>query len=187
MSKRIHIKCAAYLITSNTQGRVPFFQEDIFSNIFIDDLAHCQKIKPFNLIGFKINPDHVHIILQPMGKFNISQIMHNIKKTSSLHINQIMHSIFPNSPYEKFEWTPNLMFYSRCFKRKYNYKGIHSYPAFDWQKGFDDQLIRTRKELKDSVHYLDKQVIKHNLPENKFLYHADSIPTDIVFIGKRKP
>ncbi|MEO1257764.1 MAG: hypothetical protein AAFZ15_03175 [Bacteroidota bacterium] len=58
MSKRIHIKKAAYLITTDTQGRSIHFQEDIFCNILIDVMANCQKIKPFNLIGFKINPDH---------------------------------------------------------------------------------------------------------------------------------
>lgn len=187
MAKRIHIRGAAYFITTNVQNRMTHFNEDIFCNIFIDDMAKCQEIKPFNLIGFKINPDHVHIILQPTGSFNISQIMHNTKKVSSLHINQILHCMFPVNPYDKFGWPPNMVFHRRCFMRKYNYTGHHPFNIFDWQKSFDDQLIRTPEELNGYINYLDLQVTKHNLSENKFLYHAESIPTDIVFIGKQKP
>lgn len=182
LKKRIHIKKAAYLLTTNTQGGVPFFQEDIFCNIFIDVLANCQKIKPFNLIAFKINPDHIHVILQPTGDFNISQIMQSVKKTASLQINQVMHSIFPKSQYSQYEWTPTLKVYRQCYLRKFNYKGIHSYPKFDWQDGFDDRLIKTKEAFKNRVFYVQNQHIRHDLPENKFLYVADDIPDDILFI-----
>ena len=36
------------------------------------------------------------------------------------------------------------------------------------------------------IHYLERQAVKHELPENKFLYLADSIPSDIVFIGEKE-
>jgi len=186
MAKRINIKGAAYLLTTNTKNRFPYFNEDIFCNILVDVIANCQKIKPFNLISFKINPEHAHLILQPTGKYNISQIMHSIKKTASLNINQIIYSPFPDSPYEKFKWTPRLLFYRQCFKRKFNYKPAHPFPAFDWQDDFDDQLVRTPEELSGFIHYLERQAAKHKLSENKFLYSAGSIPSDIVFIGEKE-
>ena len=90
MAKRIHVKKAVYFITWNVQDRFPFFEEDIFCNVMIDNIANCQKIKPFTLLGFKINPDHSHILLQPTNDYSISQIMHNIKRTTSIHINQLI-------------------------------------------------------------------------------------------------
>ena len=73
--KRIYIRNAAYLITMVTRERISFFSEEIFCNILIDNIGICQKIKPFKLIGFKINLEHVHLIIQPIGKFTISQIV----------------------------------------------------------------------------------------------------------------
>lgn len=185
MPKRIHIKKAAYHITTNSQNRFPYFEEDIFCNIFIDCIANYQKIKSFELIGFKINPDHSHIILQPMGNYNVSQIMQSIKRTSSSQINQIIHTQYKTNPYKKLEWTEKLKLYNRMFIRKNNY-GIHEFPLFKWQEGFDDQLIRDSTQLKETIFYLTKQAVKHELKENKFLYISDIIPTDIVFIGGKK-
>lgn len=185
MPKRIHIKKAAYHITTNCQSRFPYFEEDIFCNILIDSLANCQKIKPFVLIGFKINPDHSHIILQSTGDFNISQIMQNVKRTSSTQINQIIHYQYETNPYVKLEWTNRLKQYNRMFQRKNNF-GIHEFPMFKWQVSFDDQIIRYPSQLTDTIAYLRKQHIKHELKENKFLYIADNLPTDIVYIGDRR-
>jgi len=88
--KRIYIPKAPYFITTNPNFRYPFFEEDIFCNILMDVIAECQKMKPFNLVGLKINPDHSHFIFQPTGMFNISQIIQSIKRISSNHINQII-------------------------------------------------------------------------------------------------
>ena len=186
MPKRIHIKKAAYLITNVTQGRFPFFEEDVFCNILIDNIAACQKIKPFKLLGFKINPEHYHIILQTMNEFNISKIMQNINRTTSSHINQIISFDRDENDYEVLKWNERLKLYNKIFLRKYNYKGLHEYPKFKWQKiGFDDQLIRNKEQLKASMNYLEKQSQKHELKDNNYLYISKEMPNDLVFIGKR--
>jgi len=186
MSKRIYINNAPYLLTTNTKNRYPFFQEDIFCNILIDVIAECQKIKPFELISFKINPNHVHLILQPTGRFNISKIMHSIKRVSSDQINQIISSSNPENKYEIFEWTPRMKFYYRLFTRKNNYLNYPVYPPFKWQPSFDDQLIRTSGELKARIIYVENQSKHHDLKENKFLFFNKNIPENLVFIGNNK-
>ncbi|MCB0588214.1 MAG: transposase [Phaeodactylibacter sp.] len=186
MHKRIHIKRAAYLITTNCKGRFPFFEEDILCNILIDAIESCRKMKSFELIAFKINPDHSHVLLQPTGKFNISQILQNIKRTSSNHINQIIHFFQAENQYKKLNWTESLQQYNLMFIRKYNFRGIHEFPKFQWQEGFDDQLVRTQEELEIKINYIKKQALKHELKEDKFLFVTETIPSDIVFIGQRK-
>ncbi len=186
MAKRIYKRGSAYLVTSVTQSRFPFFSEDIFCNILIDVIANCQKIKPFYLLGFKINPDHFHIILQPTGRFNFSQIVHNIKRVSSIHINMLIHSNQEEYPYGNFDWTLDLKFYRRCFTRKFNYGIAHPYPNFDWQDKFDDQIIRSPEQLKNSLFYLERQAVKHDLPANHFLFISKEIPSDLVFIGEKR-
>ena len=184
MPKRIYIKNAAYLLTTNCQGRFPFFKEDIFCNILIDNIAICQKLKPFELIGFKINPDHNHLIIQPTGDYNISQIMQNIKRITSDHINQLISFKEKEHRYQVLKWNDKLKIYNKMFQRKYNYKGIHGFPRFQWQAGFDDQRVREPEQLQAYMLYLGKQADKHNLFENKFLYRVEALPPNIRYIGK---
>ena len=186
MHRRIHIKKAAYHITTNCDGRFPFFEEDIFCNILIDAIERCKEIKPFELIAFKINPDHSHILLQPTGDFNISQIMQNIKRISSNHINQIIHFNHEENPFKRLKWTDALWQYNQMFIRKNNYEGIHGFPKFQWQENFDDQLVRAPQELETKIRYIKKQAKKHELKENKFLFVAEAMSADIVYIGNRK-
>jgi len=183
MAKRIYIKNAPYFLTTNPKNRYPFFEEDIFCNVFIDVLAKCQKIKPFFLIGFKINPDHCHLILQPTGDFNISQIMHSIKRISSDQINQIICFQNKENPFVKLKWDDRLNLLNQFFIRKNNYN-IHEFPKFKWQADFDDQLIGTPERLKRTISYTENQWKHHDLKENKFLYINKNIPPDLVFIGK---
>ncbi len=183
MSKRIYVKGAAYHLTTCCQNKYPYFQEDIFCNVLIDVMANSMKIKQFNLLGFKINPDHVHLSLQPIGKFNISEIMHNIKRISAVHINLILCFNLADSQYRDFELPPNIKFYRRCFQRKYSQRG-HEFPSFDWQDDFDDQIIRTPNQLQNTLGYIEKQALHHNLPNNHFLFINDTIPDDLVFIGE---
>jgi len=183
MKKRIYVKNAPYFLTTNTNNRYPFFEEDIFCNILIDVLAKCQKIKPFSLIGFKINPDHCHIILQPTGKFNISQIMHSIKRISSDQINQIICFSNKENPFTKLKWDERLILFNQCFIRKNNY-GVHEFPKFKWQASFDDQLIKSSEQLINTINYTKDQWKHHDLKENKFLYINKNLPSDLVFVGE---
>jgi len=36
-------------------------------------------------------------------------------------------------------------------------------------------LIRDKEQLKSAIFYLKKQVLKHELPENKFLFISDNL------------
>lgn len=183
MKKRIYIQNAPYFLTTNPRNRFPFFEEDIFCNILIDVIAKVQKIKPFELIGFKINPDHIHIILQPTDDFNISQIMHSIKRVSSDQINQIIHYGHDNNPYQKLAWDNRLSIHSQCFFRKNNYQQFHRFPKFKWQANFDDQLIRTSMQLHRIIEYTKNQSQHHELNENKFLFINPKMPSNLNFIG----
>ncbi|MCB0521690.1 MAG: transposase [Lewinellaceae bacterium] len=182
MSKRIHVKGAAYHATTVCQNRYPFFQEDIFCNVLLDVIANSMKIKQFKLLASKINPDHIHLALQRVGRYSISEIMHNIKRISSVHINLILCFDLADSQYREFELPDNVNFYRQCFQRKYS-RG-HEFPPFDWQDGFDDQLIRSENQLQNTIGYIEKQALHHDLENNHFLFVSDTIPSDLVFIGE---
>jgi REP element-mobilizing transposase RayT len=84
--KRIYLSNAAYLVTTNPKGRIPYFQEEALVDLLSYTIDECIQLKDAVLIGFKINPDHIHLIIQVRKKFNISQVMHSIKRVVIGHI-----------------------------------------------------------------------------------------------------
>ena len=168
--RRLYVQSGVYFLSWNTKNRYPFFEEDIFCNILCDAIFYCRQIKPFRLIGYKINPDHIHVILEPTGAHNISQIVQNIKRISNEHINQVIFCHHDENPFAHLEWTENLRHCSVMFFRKYNQNKYHPFPRFQWQKSFHDRLIRSPRELQNCRNYLKKQSQKHLLQDNHFLY-----------------
>lgn len=79
-----------YFVTANTNRRYPYFKEDLFCEVFIDNLRICKKLKGFKLFAFTINYDHVHLLLMGNDEYNISQIMFSIKKQFSHNINKVI-------------------------------------------------------------------------------------------------
>ena len=47
--------------------RVPIFKSPVVCQLFIDALAEIKAKHPFKLIAYVIMPDHVHLIVNPLG------------------------------------------------------------------------------------------------------------------------
>ncbi len=184
--KRIYVPKAAYLITTNPKWRINYFDEDVLAAIFIETTRTSIKLKQGFLIAYKVNPEHVHLIIQVGIEFNISQVMHSIKRVSSDRINQIL--TFNRDPhlYTNFEWSKDLLLFKKRFLSKYGEENQHEYPHFQWNRSFHDLLIRTKHDLIARIKYLENQHIKHELTENKWLYVCNQLPHDLNFIGGKR-
>jgi len=79
-----------YFITTKTHNGFPYFKESIFCELLIKELKLCQPLKQFKLYAFCILYDHLHLVVQPGDKFNISQVIQSIKKETSRDINYIL-------------------------------------------------------------------------------------------------
>ena len=88
--KRIYIPGATYFITTVTHGRYPYFEEEIFRELLVDELLFCSELKSFSLYAYAVMPDHAHVLIRPMGGFTYSQIMHFIKRHCARNANFIM-------------------------------------------------------------------------------------------------
>lgn len=88
--KRIYINNAIYFMTTDVNEPLFLFKEDLFCELFVADLELCRQIKQFNIFGYKVNPDHVHMLIQPTGKNNYSEIMRSLKTNFSRDANYIM-------------------------------------------------------------------------------------------------
>jgi putative transposase len=160
--KRIYLDDAVYFITLVIHGRHPFFAKKIFCDLFVEELRICKKMKPFDLYGFVIMPDHVHLLIRPGEKFNYSDIMHNFKRTSSLHINWLL-----KTHCEGADIYPRLRIPEKIYYLKRYYK-INSklFPKFRWQKSFHDHYIRNDRDFNNHLWYIWKNPEKHGLTKN---------------------
>lgn len=166
--KRIYFTEAIYFVTICTQDRFPFFKEEIFCELFVEELKLCKMLKQFQLYGFVILYDHVHLLIQPGDKYNISGIIKSLKENLSRDINYI---ILNRGPREGDTSTCRLRIrelmlqYQSQFIRKYGQNQFR-FPKFRWQKSFHDHYIRNDKDFEHHLEYIWYNPEKHDLIEN---------------------
>jgi REP element-mobilizing transposase RayT len=88
--KRFYIDEAVYFITAVTEGRRPFFRESIFADLFVVDLWFATKVKEFKLYGYTVVSNHVHLLIQPFGPTNISNVLGSLKRNVSRDIDDMI-------------------------------------------------------------------------------------------------
>ena len=121
--KRIILENYCYFITTNTENRENAFKDKKAIKIIIEDLEFYRKKFNFKLHAFVIMPNHIHLLITPFEKGDISKIMHNFKSHTSQVINEVLDR-------NKRLWQEG--FYEHAirdefdFKRKVNY--IHKNP-----------------------------------------------------------
>jgi putative transposase len=137
----------------------------------------AQEWMGFVLYGFVVMPDHLHIMIMPAGKYNVSQIMHNIKRNTSRSAN-----IWLPHRYQVGEDDHSYT------KMSHNYVGEDDHPRlrknvtiinmvetkFAWQTSFHDHIIRDERDLFYHLEYINNNPIKHGVvkvgEEYPFMY-----------------
>lgn len=80
---RYYIPGAAVFITQVVAGREPVFSDPTRAELLLSTLDIVKVLHPFSLLAYCVLPDHFHMILQPNGGENFSQIMHSLKPNYS--------------------------------------------------------------------------------------------------------
>jgi putative transposase len=77
----------AHFITTNTYKHYPFFRDQRLSQILLEELGFYSRKLGFELVGYVIMPDHVHLLLwwdsEENPTLGISNIMSRIKTMTS--------------------------------------------------------------------------------------------------------
>ncbi|SRR5690606_12397225 len=139
--KRIILEGTIYFITTNTFNSYPYFNDHNLCDVLKADIHLVKDLKNFDLFAYKINPDHIHILLKPGENANISEIMRSLKTNSSRNINRLI-----------------------------DFNSNRRLKKFKWQKSFNDHIIRDDKDFIKHAEYIENQWIKHNLSENRYCY-----------------
>jgi REP element-mobilizing transposase RayT len=179
-----------YFITTSTKDRFPYFKESIFCELLAFEIELASHLKNFETYGYVIMPDHLHLLVQLMGDYNISKIVQFIKRNSSRSIKRILNrnsveytvreiaqsplregritSSDINRRIEDFE--SHLSELRSKFYKKHSLSCITAIPEFKWHKSFYDHILRDNENIGDYYEYIINNLLKHSLTENPYDY-----------------
>ena len=87
--KRYYEENAAYFLTSVTNNRVRIFKDPLNCKIMLVTIEYFKLVLDYKVYGFCIMPEHIHLIIHPIGKYNFSYIMKMLKGSFSRKINKM--------------------------------------------------------------------------------------------------
>jgi len=76
---RYYIPGTAVFITQVVQDRQPVFRDPQMVQLLRSTLRTVKELHPFTMLAYVFLPEHFHILIQPTGEGNFSQIMHSLK------------------------------------------------------------------------------------------------------------
>ena len=77
--RRYYIRGSAVFITQVVQDREPIFHDPKNVSLLRKILYNVKQLHPFSMSEIVFLPDHFHVIIQPTGESNFSDIMHSLK------------------------------------------------------------------------------------------------------------
>ncbi len=77
--RRYYIPGSAVFITQVVQDRIPVFRDPKRLDLLLEILYNVKELHPFILLGYVFLYDHFHLLIQPIGESNFSDIMHSLK------------------------------------------------------------------------------------------------------------
>jgi len=90
--KRFYVENYPYFITTATCKKKRIFANKRKAEILKDVIYNFRNQKRYLLLSFVIMPDHLHLLLVPHKNYDISKIMHTIKRGSARLINKEFNS-----------------------------------------------------------------------------------------------
>ena len=80
----------AYFISTTLSGFVNLFTQDKYAQILIRNLNFYREKFGFKLLAYVIMPHHLHLVILPGLKGNISEIVRDFKKYTAKEIVQLL-------------------------------------------------------------------------------------------------
>jgi putative transposase len=77
--RRYYIPGSTMFITQVVQDRRPVFRDPQMVELLRLTLQRVKELHPFTMLAYVFLPEHFHILIQPTGASNFSQIMHSFK------------------------------------------------------------------------------------------------------------
>ena len=81
--RRFYVPDAIVFITLVTRERRTLFDLDHphHMDMFLEKMHKVSEFKRFELLGYALLPDHVHLLMQPMDKASFSSILQSVQRS----------------------------------------------------------------------------------------------------------
>ena len=94
-----------YFVSFAVTNWIDLFVRDVYKNVLIDSIKHCQATKDLELYGWCLMTSHVHLVIGSTGN-TLSNIMRDLKR----HTSEELHKAIANNKTEsRREWMLWLM------------------------------------------------------------------------------
>jgi putative transposase len=149
--KRFDKEGQAHCLTFSCFKRQPFFVNPVFCGQVLDALQLGRSKGQYELLGYVIMPEHVHIVLLPGPGNQISQILSTVKQSVSkkalLHVKQCSPAML--------ECMKDLRPNGDCHYRF-------------WQRGGGyDRNLRSRDDIVEKIRYVHSNPVRRELVKSK--------------------
>jgi len=146
-------------VTSKTFRNIRVFHDPGYASLLVECLQYYIKEKYINLIAWVIMPDHIHILVEVIGKKNISEIMHDFK---SYAVQKISPLILRRSRGFHASATKKVVIPSS--------RGVEASTAGVkyvklWQTSFHDHVIRDERDYHNHIWYIHNNPVKHGVAQ----------------------
>ncbi|HUV52570.1 MAG TPA: transposase [Dehalococcoidia bacterium] len=162
-----------HFVTTRTYENHPYFENDEFLNILLEELKFYSKKNGFTLMGYVIMPDHVHLLLwwdkEEKPGLSISKIMQVVKGATS---RQIVDLVQTKGLEQTLQATHKESGTQRTCKREL--QAIHESGIGSkshkrnlrhriWQPGFYDFNVHSEEKLLEKLNYMHNNPVKAGL------------------------
>lgn len=157
--KRIWINGQIYSITTKTFGNLSVFDDLEYGEILLDNIKYYKSQFEFKLLAYCILPDHLHLLIWPSFKYSISKIMQSIKYRTASDIRKYRMDSYCKLCNKTHVCSRRPDRLSQCWNDVDEIGTI-------WQKSFYDRIIRSDRQLQNTIDYIDYNAVHHNLVSN---------------------
>ncbi|NQT63387.1 MAG: transposase [Candidatus Marinimicrobia bacterium] len=148
--RRPYRRFGYYFITTNVSEGFTILDQYEYGHL-LEHIIFCSaSIHSSQVIAFKINSDHVHLVAQ-IGEFGtISEYVASWKRQFSKQVNILIARM--SSPGQDSN------------------PGLVTFNKFRWQPSYHSHLITSKRDFENHINYILKQKKHHDLEDNKFCF-----------------
>jgi len=152
----------AYFTTTTLSGFVELFNQDEYTQILIRNLDFYRRKFEFKLLAYVIMPQHLHLIILPGSKGDISEIMRDFKKHTAKEIIQLL---------EEGKRLDILgVFHGKA--QRYHSKDNRKYQV--WEDRFDDVALYSDEVFRTKLDYIHNNPVEAGLVDSPTNYPYSS-------------
>ena len=147
---------AVHFLTFTVYQFVDVFTRQLYIDILLDSIKHCQKAKGLRVYGWVIMTNHSHFIFDSTGE-NLSDIIRDMKKFTS---KKIFSEIENNNQESRKRWLLWLL------KKEDN--------IWFWEEGYHGEEIWTKAFFDTKLNYIHQNPVKAGWVEKEEEYLMSS-------------